>query len=79
MRLLVVTAAYSLFIHRASRVLAFAVELLNTFFLARDFIVARVLTVFVSSPARSRLQSKVVIVLCVVRNLKRLVKTKLAV
>jgi hypothetical protein len=39
-RLLVVTAAHSLFIHRASRVLAFVVELLNPSSLARDFVIA---------------------------------------
>jgi hypothetical protein len=39
-RLLVVIAAHSLFVHRASRVLAFAVELLNPSSLARDFVVA---------------------------------------
>ena len=42
----------SLLIHRASRVLAFVVELLNPSSLARDFVVARALTRFVSSPAR---------------------------
>jgi hypothetical protein len=52
-RLLVVTASHSLFVHRASRVLAFVVELLNPSSLARDFIVARTLTRFVSSPAHS--------------------------
>jgi hypothetical protein len=39
-RLLVVTASHSLFVHRASRVLAFVVELLNPSSLARDFVVA---------------------------------------
>jgi hypothetical protein len=39
-RLLVVTAAHSLFVHRTSRVLAFVVELLNPSSLARDFVVA---------------------------------------
>jgi hypothetical protein len=63
-RLLVVTAAHSLFIHRASRVLAFAVELLNPSSLSRDFVVARALTRFVSSPARSRLD--LVVVPCVI-------------
>jgi hypothetical protein len=59
--------AHLLFVHQASRVLAFVVELLNPSSLARDFIVARVLTVFVSSPARCRLQSKVVVVPCVIK------------
>jgi hypothetical protein len=52
-RLLVITASHSLFVHQASRVLAFVVELLNPSSLARDFIVARTLTKFVSSPAHS--------------------------
>ena len=59
--------AHSLFVHQASRVLTFVVELLNLSSLARDFIVTRVLTVFVSSPARCRLQSKVIVVPCVVK------------
>jgi hypothetical protein len=41
-------------------VLTFAVELLNPSFLARDFIVARALTGFVSSLARCRLDLVVV-------------------
>jgi hypothetical protein len=53
-RLLVVTASHSLFVHRASRVLAFVVELLNPSSLACDFVVAKALTRFVSSSARSR-------------------------
>ena len=65
MRLLVVTVAHSLFVHRASRVLAFAVELLNPSSLSRDFVVARALTGFVSSPARSRLD--LVVVPCVIK------------
>jgi hypothetical protein len=64
-RLLVVTAAHSLFVHQASCVLVFAVELLNPSSLARDFIVARALTGFVSSPARSRLD--LVVVPCVIK------------
>jgi hypothetical protein len=39
-RLLVVTEAHSLFVHRASRVLTFVVELLNPPSLASDFVVA---------------------------------------
>jgi hypothetical protein len=58
----------SLLIHQASRVLAFAIELLNPSSLARDFIVARVLTEFVSSPARSRLD--LVVVLCILKKYK---------
>jgi hypothetical protein len=53
-RLLVVTVSHSLLVHRASRVLAFVVELLNPSSLARDFVVARALIGFVSLPARSR-------------------------
>jgi hypothetical protein len=57
--------AHSLFVHRASRVLAFTVELLNPSSLARDFVVARALTGFVSSPARSTLD--LVVVPCVIK------------
>jgi hypothetical protein len=64
-RLLVVTASYSLFVYRVSRVLAFVVELLNPSSLARDFVVARALTGFVSSPARSR--HNLIVVPCVVK------------
>jgi hypothetical protein len=64
-RLLVVTALHSLFVYRASRVLAFVVELLNPSSFARDFVVARALTRFVSSPARSR--HNLVVVPCVVK------------
>jgi hypothetical protein len=64
-RLLAVTAAHSLFVHRASRVLVFVVELLNPFSLPRDFVIARALTGFVSSPARSR--HDLVIVPCVIK------------
>jgi hypothetical protein len=64
-RLLVVTAVHSLFVHRASRVLAFAVELLNPSSLARDFVVARAFTGFVSLPARSRLN--LIVVPCVIK------------
>mgnify|MGYP006934352511 CR=1 FL=1 len=38
--LLVVTATHSLFVHRASHMLVFVVELLNLSSLARDFVVA---------------------------------------
>jgi hypothetical protein len=51
----------SLFVHRASHVLAFVIETLNPSSLARDFVVAKVFTGFMSSPARSKLQSKVVV------------------
>jgi hypothetical protein len=64
-RVLVVTVSHSLFVHRASCVLAFAVELLNPSFLARDFVVARALTRFVSSPARSR--HNLIVVPCVIK------------
>jgi hypothetical protein len=64
-RLLVVTASHSLFVYQASRVLAFVVELLNPSSFARDFVVARALTRFVSSPARSR--HNLVVVPCVVK------------
>jgi hypothetical protein len=63
--LLVVTTSHSLFVHQASRVLAFVIELLNLSSLARDFIVARALTGFVSSPARSRID--LVVVPCVIK------------
>jgi hypothetical protein len=56
---------HSLFVHRASRVLAFVVELLNPSSLAHDFIIARALTRFVSSSARSR--HDLVVVLCVIK------------
>jgi hypothetical protein len=46
-------------------VLAFVVELLNPSSFARDFVVARALTRFVSSPARSR--HNLVVVPCVVK------------
>jgi hypothetical protein len=55
----------SFLIHRASRVLAFAVELLNPSSLARDFIIARALTRFMFSPARSKLD--LVIISCVIK------------
>ncbi|XP_008674017.1 uncharacterized protein [Zea mays] len=64
-RLLVVTASHSLFVHRTSRVFAFVIELLNPSSLSRDFVVARALTRFVSSPARSR--HNLVVVLCVIK------------
>jgi hypothetical protein len=64
-RLLVVTVVHSLFVHRVLRVLAFVLELLNPSSLARDFVVARALTGFVSSPARSRLD--LVVVPCVIK------------
>jgi hypothetical protein len=64
-RLLVVTASHSLFVHRASHVLTFVVELLNPSSLARDFVVARALTGFVSSPAHSR--HNLVVVPCVIK------------
>jgi hypothetical protein len=75
-RLLVVTVAHSLFVHRASRVLTFAVELLDLSFLARDFVVARALTGFVSSPARSKFD--LIVFRASSRNSKNLVKTKIA-
>jgi hypothetical protein len=46
-------------------VLVFAVEVLNPSSLARDFVVARALTRFVSSPARIKLD--LVVVLCVIK------------
>jgi hypothetical protein len=66
-RLLVVIAAHSLFVHQASCVLAFVVELLNTSSLARDFIVARTRANLLNhtSPARSRLD--LVVVPCVIK------------
>jgi hypothetical protein len=63
--LLVVTASHSLFVYRASRVLAFVVKLLNPSSLVHDFVVARALTRFVSSPARSKLD--LVIISCVIK------------
>jgi hypothetical protein len=45
--------------------LAFAIELLNTSSLARDFVVARALSGFVSSPARSKLD--LVVVPCIIK------------
>jgi hypothetical protein len=64
-RLLVVTVSHSLFVHWASHVLTFIVELLNPSSLARDFIVARALTGFVSSPARYR--HNLVVVPCIIK------------
>jgi hypothetical protein len=64
-RLLVVTALHSLFVHRTSHVFAFVVELLNPSSLAHDFVVARALTGFVSSPARSR--HNLVVVPCIIK------------
>ncbi|XP_035816835.1 uncharacterized protein [Zea mays] len=55
----------SLFVHRASRVLAFIVGLLNPSFLACDFVIARALTGFVSSPAHSKFG--LVVVPCVIK------------
>jgi hypothetical protein len=63
--LLVVTATHSLFVHQASRVLVFAVELLNPSSLVRDFVVARALTGFVSLPAHSRLD--LVVIPCIIK------------
>jgi hypothetical protein len=61
-RLLVVTTAHSLFVHRASRVLAFVVELLNLSSLTCDFVVARARANLLdpTSPARSKLDLVVV-------------------
>jgi hypothetical protein len=55
----------SVFIHRASRVLAFTVELLNMSFLACDFVIAKALTRFMSSPAHSKFG--LVVVPCVIK------------
>jgi hypothetical protein len=67
MRLLVVTAAHSLFVHRTSRVLAFVVELLNPSSLALDFVIAwdRANLLDPTSPAHSKLD--LVVVPCVIK------------